>query len=296
MNRENILLIINPVSGRKSIQTFLYKVVDLLCRHGCKATVYITAGPGEAANIAREYSHDFDRIVCCGGDGTLNEIFTGLIDVNTQVPVGYIPAGTTNDFARTLKLPKSITKAALVAIGGNMQDIDLGMFNGGKYFSYVASFGAFTKAAYETPQWLKNFLGRSSYLLYGVSSLKDIRTYAVSITADDKQIEGEFIFGSVSNATYLGGFMRFSKDFVSLNDGLFEVLLVRTPKTPMDMQAIVDSMLKRSYANKQVLVFKAKNISFTFSESVPWTVDGEFAGDVSEAAIENLNKAVRVAI
>ena len=293
---QSTLLIINPVSGRRKIKPLLYKVVDLLCQHGCKTTIFITTGPLEATRIVKEYSHDFDRVICCGGDGTLNEIFTGLMETKSRLPVGYIPSGTTNDFANTLTLPKSIAKAALVALEGQIIDVDLGSFCTSKYFSYVASFGAFTNASYKTPQWLKNFLGRPSYFLYGVSSIIDIRPYEARIVADEREIEGEFIFGSVTNTTFLGGFKLFPVNFVGLDDGLFELLLVRAPKSPKDMQAIVDNMLKRSYNDKQVLLMKAKKISFTFTGSVPWTVDGEFAGDVSSAVIENLNKAVQITV
>ena len=291
---QSTLLIINPVSGRRKIKPLLYKVVDLLCKHGCKTTIFITTGPGEAARIAKEYSHDFERIICCGGDGTLNEIFSGLMEAGARLPVGYIPSGTTNDFANTLGLPKGIAKATLTALEGQAGDIDLGFFNGSKYFSYVASFGAFTNASYKTPQWLKNFLGRPSYFLYGVSSVMDIRPYSAKIVADDKEIEGEFIFGSVSNSAFIGGFKPFPQDFVCLNDGLFELLLVRAPKSPKDVQAIVDNMLKRSYNDKQVVLIKAKKLLFTFTESVPWTVDGEFAGDVPQVEIDNLCNAIEI--
>ena len=293
---QSTLLIINPVSGRRKIKPLLYKIVDLLCQHGCKTTIFITTGPLEATRIVKEYCHDFERIICCGGDGTLNEIFTGLMETKARLPVGYIPSGTTNDFANTLKLPKSIAKAALVALEGHKRDVDLGCFDGSKYFSYVASFGAFTNASYKTPQWLKNILGRPSYFLYGVSSIMDIRPYAARVVADGTEIEGEFIFGSVSNSTFLGGFKPFPLNFVSLDDGLFELLLVRAPKSPKDIQAIVDSMLKRSYNDKHVMLIKAKEFSFTFTESVSWTVDGEFAGDVLSAEIGNFRKAIQIVV
>ena len=291
---ESTLFIVNPVSGRRKIKPLLYKVVDMLCQFGCKTTIFITTGPLEATRIVKEYSHDFERVICCGGDGTLNEIFTGLMEAKVRLPVGYIPSGTTNDFANTLKLPKSIAKATAVALEGQKNDIDLGYFGGSKYFSYVASFGAFTNASYKTPQWLKNYLGRPSYFLYGVSSIKDIRPYSASIVADGRQIEGEFIFGSVSNATFLGGFKPFPNEYVSLDDGMLELLLVRLPKSPKDMQGIVDSMIKRNYTDKQVILLKAKKLFFTFTESVAWTVDGEFAGEVAEVEIENLNKVVQI--
>ena len=328
MTRENTLLIINPVSGRKKIKPLLYKVVDLFCKHGRKTTIFITSGPREATEIVKEHSRGCERIICCGGDGTLNEIFTGLMETKTNVPVGYIPTGTTNDFAKTHNLPRNIAKAAVAALEGHIGGIDIGIFNEGKFFSYVASFGAFTKVAYKTPQWLKNFLGRPSYFLYGVSSLKDIKPVGVKVIADGKEVQGDFIFGSVTNAVYLGGFMLFPSEFVSLNDGMFELFLIRAPKSPKDLQAITESMLKRRYIlttenifqnsfkvfrreqpqvapksdflfgaqnnDKQVLVLKAKKISFSFTEPVPWTVDGEFAGEEREVVIDNINKAIKI--
>ena len=224
----------------------------------------------------------------------MNEIFTGLMETKTNVPVGYIPTGTTNDFANTHKLQKNIAKAAVVALGGHIREIDIGIFNERKFFSYVASFGAFTKVAYKTPQWLKNFLGRPSYFLYGVSSLKDIRPFELKLDADGKEVHGDFIFGSITNSVYLGGFMQFPNDFVSVDDGLFEVFLIRTPKNPKDLHIITENMLKRRYNDKQVLVFKAKNVSFSFTKPVPWTIDGEFAGEEREVEIGNISKAIKI--
>ena len=296
MNKQNILLVINPVSGRRKIKPLLYKIIDMLCKNGCKTTIFITSQRGDAISIVKDNAIGFQKIICCGGDGTLNEVFTGLNIINAQIPVGYIPTGTTNDFANTLKLPRRFVKAAMVALHGESRSLDLGSFNEGKFFTYVASFGVFTNVAYKTPQWLKNSIGRISYYLYGASILRETRAHTVKITADNKELSGDFIFGSVTNTTVLGGFFRFLQDDVCLDDGFFEVLLIRAPKTPKDLQIIFDSILKRRYNDDRVLLFKAKSLKFSFAEAVPWTVDGEFAGEVDCARIENLHKTARIIV
>lgn len=291
---ESTLMVINPVSGRQRIKPLLCKVADLFCRRGFKLTVFVTSGPGDAAGFVRGHCGEAMRVVCCGGDGTLNEVFAGLMDAGARLPVGYIPTGTTNDFASSLGLSKNIGKAAEAALGDRCLDIDLGRFGGARHFSYVASFGAFTNASYKTPQWLKNALGRPSYLLYGVSSIKDIRAHGAKIIADGREIEGDFIFGSVTNSTFLGGFRPFRDGVVALDDGLFELLLVRAPRSPGELQSIFDSMLKRSYGDGQVALVQAREISFEFSEPVPWTLDGEFAGELSLVSVLALRKAARI--
>lgn len=297
MAMQNILLIVNPVSGRQKSRLMLYSIVNFLSQHGCKTTIFATTGRGHATELVRQHAANHDRIICCGGDGTLNEIFSGLATMDIAIPVGYIPTGTTNDLAHALGLTSNIKKAMHLALYGTKRDLDLGTFNHDKYFSYVASFGAFSKVAYETPQWLKNRLGRASYFFYGISEIADIRSRRAKITADGWEITGDFVYGSVSNSTVIGGLVKFPEGSISLDDGKFEVMLIRTPKGPLDLHHIVQGLVNHEYSDDSVLFFTASNISFEFADdAVPWTVDGEYAGESYNVAIGNMHKKALVLV
>lgn len=286
-----ILLIVNPVSGRQKARVMLYSIVNFLSQNKCTTTIFSTTCRGHATDIVKEHAGNHDRIICCGGDGTLNEVFSGLAIIGTTIPVGYIPTGTTNDLAHALGLTSNIKMAMHLALYGNNRALDLGTFNDNQYFSYVASFGAFSKVAYETPQWLKNRLGRASYFFYGISEIADIRSYEVRITADEQQISGNFVYGSVSNSNVIGGLVKFPENSISLDDGKFEVMLIRTPKGPIDLHHIVQGLVNHEYNDDSVLFFTASNIVFEFiGDTVPWTVDGEYAGENYNVSISNMHR------
>jgi len=291
---QNVLLIINPVSGRKTARMKLYEIVDFMSRNDCKTTIFTTSRKGEATEIVKTHATEYGRIVCCGGDGTLNEVFTGITELGIQIPVGYVPTGTTNDLANALGLTSETPKALNTAIYGEKKSLDIGEFNDTQFFSYVASFGAFTKASYATPQWMKNVMGHTSYLVYGIADLKDIRSHKTKIITDGLEISGEFVFGSVSNSTVLGGVFKFPEETIDFSDGKFEVLLVKTPRTPRDMQSILNAILNQEYNEDTVLFFKASFLTFTFEESTPWTIDGEFAGTMEKVTIKNLHGRAEV--
>jgi len=291
---QNVLLIINPVSGRKTARMKLYEIVDFMSRNDCKTTIFTTSRKGEATEIVKTHATEYDRIVCCGGDGTLNEVFTGLTELGIQVPVGYVPTGTTNDLANALGLTSETPKALNTAIYGEKKSLDIGAFNDTQFFSYVASFGAFTKTSYATPQWMKNVMGHTSYLVYGIADIKDIRSHKTKIITDGLEISGEFVFGSVSNSTVLGGVFKFPEDSIDFSDGKFEVLLVKTPRNPRDMQSILNAILNQEYNEDTVLFFKASFLTFIFEESTPWTIDGEFAGAMEQVTIKNLHGRAEV--
>jgi len=291
---QSILLIINPIAGRKKAQRILHKIIYSLSRSNYKTKIFYTSGKGEAINIVKENAAYVQRIICCGGDGTLNEIFTGLNMINLQIPVGYIPTGTTNDLAHSLNLPTTTKKAISTAIRGQIREHDLGSFNGEQYFSYIASFGAFTKVAYSTPQWLKNLFGHTAYVFNGILSIADIRSHSVKVVADGKEISGDFVFGSVSNSMVIAGLVKLPKSGISFTDGEFEVTLIKKPKNRKDLKAIVHGILHRKYDDRYMYFFKAKEISFTFNEGVAWTTDGEFAGTLETVHIKNLRQKAQI--
>ena len=294
--KQKILLIINPISGRKKAKRILYPLVDLLCRNDCETTIFTTTGRGQAVDIVKQHASEADKIICCGGDGTLNEIFTGLNSADLQVPIGYIPTGTTNDFAQALKLPKKTNKAIDTAINGKAQPHDLGKFNDDRVFSYVASFGAFTHTAYTTPQWSKNIFGHQAYVLNGILNILDIRSHKLRVKADDKEITGDFVFGSVTNSTIIAGLIKLPQDDISFYDGLFEVILIKTPKSQAELQATARCLLLQKYDENYLHFFKCRQLSFKFEEDVPWTTDGEFAGELSQVEIECMQGRARVIV
>jgi len=296
MTKQNVLLIVNPVSGRQKSRLLVYKIVDFLSRNGCKTTIFSTIRRGNATELVREYAASHDKIICCGGDGTLNEVFSGLAAMDISIPVGYIPTGTTNDMANALGLASNTKNAIRLTMHGKVRTLDLGTFNDDKYFSYVASFGAFSKVAYETPQWLKNRLGRASYFFYGISEIADICSHRVRIVADGREIDGDFVYGSVSNSTIIGGLVKLPEDSISLDDGKFEVMLIKTPKDPLDLHSIVQGLVNQDYDDDALMFLTASQVKFTFEGAVPWTVDGEYAGENSNVIIGNLHRKASILV
>jgi len=296
MAKQNILLIVNPVSGRQKAKFLLFSIINFLSQNGCKTTVFATTRQGEATDIVKEHAAANDRIICCGGDGTLNEIFSGLATLDKPIPVGYIPTGTTNDLAHALGLTSNVKEAIELTLNGYERELDLGVFNDDKYFSYVASFGAFSKVAYETPQWLKNHLGRASYFFYGVSEIVDIRSFRVRVVADGTEVEGDFVYGSVSNSTVIGGLVKLPERSIRLDDGKFEVMLIKTPKDPMDFHLIVQGLANQDYNEESVLFFTAKEVEFSFEGDVPWTIDGEYAGESNKVKVGNIQRKVKIMV
>lgn len=291
---KKVLLIINPTAGKKKIKFDSFDIPKLFCKNGYAVTALLTAKAGDAAEFVQQYAKGHDVLVCCGGDGTLNEIITGCMQSGCKLPIGYIPAGTTNDMAKTLRLPQSMKKAVSVICKEQPIDQDVGMFNHSKYFSYIASFGAFTKVSYATPQWLKNRFGHMAYVIDGMKSVGDIRPYRLKVKADGLEDEGEFLFGSVTNSRSVGGTLQFKPEDVCLNDGQFEVLLIRKPNNPLELRSIIYGVLHNKYNKKHILFFHANEVTFEFKKEIPWTVDGEFAGQVQTVAIENLHNAVKI--
>lgn len=290
---KRLLFIYNPQAGKKQIANRLSDVVYLFATAGFEVTVHPTLFRGDATKTAAELAAGYDHIVCCGGDGTLNEVVTGLMTHPEKTfTVGYIPAGTTNDFSKTLKLPANLMKAAQLAIDGNPALCDMGTFNG-RPFVYVAAFGVFSEVSYATPQSSKNALGHLAYVLSGIKSLTQLRPYHMVVTHDGETIEGDFIYGMVSDSISVGGFQGVRKSDVKLDDGRFEVMLVKNPRTLEELSTILNAlMMKRPDGN--VIGFQTGDIQFCCEEKVAWTLDGEFGGDVQEAHVINHHQVIRI--
>lgn len=290
---KRLLLIYNPQAGKKRIAQKLHDVVYLYTTAGYEVTVHPTLFRGDATRIAAELGTQYDHVVCCGGDGTLNEVVTGLMTRRDQLAtLGYIPAGTTNDFSKTLKLPADLMKAAQVAVEGSPCLCDMGEFNG-RTFVYVAAFGVFSEVSYTTPQSSKNALGHLAYVLGGIKSLTQLRPYTMKVTHDGETIEGDFIYGMVSDSISVGGFQGIKKDNVKLDDGQFEVMLVKNPRTPEELSTILNALMTKK-PDGNVIGFQSGDITFESQEQVAWTLDGEYGGDVERVHIRNLNKVVRI--
>lgn len=293
-----VLLIVNPIAGKMKINSEILTIVNSLCRKNYSVNIYTTAGKGDGEAIVINEAQYYDLIICCGGDGTFNEIVSGCmklpLDINIPL-IGYIPSGTTNDMATTLKLSTDIKTAIRNIINGDKFRLDVGSFNDDKYFTYVASFGAFTKTSYNTPQSLKNAFGHFAYVLEGAKDLYNIRPYHMTVKCCKEEIEDDFIFGSITNATSIGGILKFDDSGVDLSDGIFEVVLIRQPQNPIELNNLIISITKQDFTNNKNIFFKSTPyVEFEIDEMIPWTIDGEFAGDYNNVQILNLLKAITI--
>lgn len=291
-DEKKVLLVVNPCSGQSSKRASVEDIIDKFS-DDYKFSVHKTTCQGDATNIVKRELDDHDLVVCCGGDGTLNETINGVMDMPRRVPIGYIPAGTTNDLASTLGIPSNLDDAIKLIESGSTNDYDLGLFNN-RCFCYVASFGAFSASSYTTSQRLKNIFGHKAYIVKGFLETKDIHPTKMRIEHDNGVLEDEFIFGTISNSTSVGGFFKFRKEDIKLNDGFFEVLLVR--KIPFrKLIPTIRKVQKQQYDGKEVIFFRTKNIKiYAPEENVKWTVDGEFAGAHHNVMIHVLERAIDI--
>lgn len=288
------LVIINPQSGKMKSRKGLYDIVNTLNKNGYETTVFCTTEPKEAIEIVAVKAHLYDVVICCGGDGTLNEVISGLMQANVPLPLGYIPTGTTNDFAKTLSLSKNILKATEVVLHGNPTYHDIGKLGENVFFSYIASFGAFSAVSYATPQWLKNKFGHLAYILHGIKGFGDIHPYNVKVKTADMEIEEKFIFGSVTNTTSIGGIINLPSDKVSLDDNRFEVLLIRQPQNPAALHNILSGLNSKKYEEHGIFFFHTDYIAFEFDTDVAWTTDGEFGGLHNKVEIQIIHGKILI--
>lgn len=293
---KKVLFVFNPRSGKEQIRSKLLDIVDVFSKAGYELTVYATQKPGEAAEIIRNMGKNKALVVCSGGDGTLNEAVTGLMALDTKKrPVlGYIPAGSTNDFAASLNIPRNMIRASEHIVSGSNYSIDVGKFGDSRYFMYIAAFGAFTEVSYTTPQEAKNLLGHQAYMLEAVKRVTNLKSYCMKFLWEDHELNEEFILGMVTNTISIGGFKGLTGMDVALDDGEFEVLLVRKPRTPKDITSIVSYLLAKEGENDCVYKFRTKSLQVISSEPVDWTLDGEYGGSTNTVEIENLRRQITI--
>ncbi|HIX51710.1 MAG TPA: YegS/Rv2252/BmrU family lipid kinase [Candidatus Lachnoclostridium stercoripullorum] len=291
---KRLLFIINPCSGKGRIRNKLLSVLDVFAKRGYRVETYVTQEALDARRKAVTRGRSADLIVCSGGDGTLNEVVSGMMELKRLPVLGYIPAGSTNDYAASLGLPRRIENAARLAAEGKASPVDVGKFGDDRYFVYIAAFGAFTEVSYLTPQDKKNLLGHQAYMLEAVKSLMDIRGRQMKITWEEGELEGEFLFGMVTNTTSVGGFKGLVSRDVALDDGWFEALFIRMPKNPLDLSGIVSYLFLKEEDNAFVYRFKTRKLKIAAAEDVDWVLDGEFGGKKREVEIENLEKRLYI--
>lgn len=292
MNRK-IMMIMNPTAGKGTAKTALFTICDRFSATNDFVQVYITQHHNHAKELCIQYAQAYDILVCLGGDGTWNEVISGLMQISKKPEVCYLPSGTVNDFASTLNLQKNASKM-MDAIDHHVSFcFDVGKFNE-SYFTYIAAFGIFTEISYSTSQQSKNTFGKVAYFLEGVKQLTKIPRYHITAQIDGEIIEDDYIFGCITNSKYVGGFTSVNTKYAELDDGLFEVLLIRAPNNPLDVQAIIASLLKREVNEHWMHFCKTSNIIIETTEPIPWTLDGEDGGKVSHAVIKNINKAITI--
>lgn len=290
---KKMLFIFNPRSGKGMIRNKLLDIIDVFVKGGYEVIAHPTQGPKDAGNIAREFADKVDLIVCSGGDGTMDEVVSGLMEGKVSIPVGYIPAGSTNDFANSLEIPRDMIQAAQNIIDGSRYSVDVGSFNGDT-FIYVAAFGLFTEVSYQTSQDLKNVLGHLAYLLEGAKSIFSAKAQWVEIEANGRCYEGEYIYGMITNSHSVGGFKNLIGPGVEMDDGLFEVTLIRKPENAIELNEILASLLNAVDNTELIDSFKADAIKIHSIEPIAWTLDGEFGGEHTDVEVENKKQALEV--
>ena len=292
---KKLLFIYNPNAGKGLIKPKLSDVLDIFVKAGYEVTVYPTQKYRDGYHKVRHFKEEYDLVVCSGGDGTRDEVVPGMMKRKEQIPIGYIPTGPTNDFARSLHIPKDMLKAADTAVNGIVFPCDIGKFNH-DFFVYIAAFGLFTDVSYQTKQEVKNVLGHLAYVLEGMKRLYNVPSYRIKVTHDDQVIEDEFIFGMVTNSRSIGGFRNMVGKSIVFDDGEFEVTLIKTPKNPLALQEIIAAILIEQIDTKHMYTFKANSLKLESLEEIPWTLDGEFGGEHDEVMIENQRQKLKIMV
>ncbi len=292
---KNILLIVNPKSGKLKNKSSLFDITNTINKNGYLVTTRITQKRGDAEAFANEGAQSglYDTIVCSGGDGTLRETVSGVFTSQCQVPIGYIPSGSTNDFARSMGITSEIRKSAEIAVCGKEHFLDVGCIDN-TYFNYIASFGAFTSASYNAPQSLKNMIGHTAYVLEGIKDLANIKATHARVISGDAVYEGEYIFGAITNSTSIGGIVKIDDNLVEFNDGLFEVCLMKKPKTPVELTRIVRGAFSSDFTSDMYDFFKTDKIVIETENNTDWSLDGEkYCGGRKTQIVVNKN-AVKI--
>ncbi len=292
---KKLYFIYNPHAGKEHIKGKLYGILEVLSGAGYELTVYPTRGFQDATERIVALPDDYDLVVCSGGDGTLDEVVTGMMRREKKIPIGYIPAGTCNDFARSLQIPSNMRRAAEIAVGGGNFSFDVGSFND-RNFIYIAAFGIFTDVSYSTKQEVKNTLGQMAYILEGMKRLYNVKSYRMKVNSQEMSFEGDFLFGMVTNSKSVGGFKSIIGKNVVFDDGVYEVTFIRRPRNPMELQEILAALLIEEIDTKYMYSFRSSRIEVESEEPVPWTLDGEFGGEHRSVMISNNPCAVDIRI
>lgn len=292
---KRLLFVYNPRAGKAQIRTKLADILDIFAVRDYDITIFPTRKHGDAEQVVEQRAGDHGLVVCSGGDGTLDEVVTGMIRSGHRVPIGYIPAGSTNDFGGSLSLPKNMIRAAEVIVNGRDFACDIGSFNR-DVFVYIAAFGLFTDVSYETRQDVKNVLGHMAYILEGVNRLSAIKSYFMRVAYDDRVIEDDFIFGMITNSVSVGGFKNITGKNVKLDDGLFEVTLIRRPKNPVELSSIMVSLLNRNIDSSYMYCFRTAELTLESKDPVTWTLDGENGGAHTKVKIRNICKRIDIRV
>lgn len=290
---KRMLFIMNPFAGMRKAVKLLPEIITIFNRSGYLVEVYMTDGVGDGEEKVFSLAAKADIVVCCGGDGTFHEVVSAIVKSGVNVPIGYIPAGSTNDFANSLKLPLQILQAAKAIAGGKPQPYDLGRF-GDQYFSYVASFGAFTKSSYATPQNMKNAIGHAAYLLSGIQEISQIHAIPVKVDVDGVNYDDSYVFGAVCNCTSMGGVLTLDPERVDMSDGLFEIMLIRAPKDLSELGECLLALQRKDYNCKMITFLSGKKIRIEMEQPLCWSLDGEKAQSQKVVQIENLHHAYRL--
>lgn len=284
--KKSMLFVYNPMAGKEQIRTNLSDIIQIFCRADFEVTIIATQKSGDATEIVAEKGSDYDYVVCSGGDGTMSEVATGLMKLEKRPVCGYIPAGTVNDFASTLRIPKVMTEAAELITRGDVFECDLGRFND-KIFTYVAGFGAFTEVAYQTPQELKNTFGKTAYFIEALKHITEIKPHHMKIEYDGGAIEDEFLLGLISNSESVSGYKAYSLKDIKMDDGLFEALFVRKLKNPLELQMVLNALLTKRLDAEQMCCITTTKLHIVSDDDVQWTLDGEDGGFLDEVTIQN---------
>lgn len=294
---KKLLFIYNPHAGQGLIKGKLADVIDIFAKAGYVVTTYPTQAYRDGYKMVKKFKEKYDILVCSGGDGTLDEIVSGMMKrpVEKRIPIGYIPAGSTNDFANSLKIPKNMLEAADTVVNGEIFHCDVGRFNQ-ETFVYIAAFGLFTDVSYETPQNVKNVLGHLAYVLEGAKRIYNIPSYVMKVEYDGNVIEDEFIYGMITNSRSVGGFKNIIGKNVVFDDGEFEVTLIKKPKNLLELQEIIAALLIETMDTHYMYSFRANKITFESDEEIPWTQDGEFGGVHARVEIENIRRGLDIVV
>ncbi|MBQ1848552.1 MAG: diacylglycerol kinase family lipid kinase [Clostridia bacterium] len=293
---KKVLVVINPKAGRGITEARVRYLKHMLKKYGFVYDLYFTRYAKHTTKLTLEYGEKYDIVLCCGGDGTLNETVEAVMQLQKKPIIGYIPNGTTNDFAKTTRLPRAVGAAVRMMANGKTQCMDCGVINETVDFVYVASFGAFTRVSYTTPQRIKNFFGKSAYLFDGLKSLKEIRPYHARIVTEDTVYEDDFIFVSVTNSLSVGGVMNLPSDLVNLSDGRFELLMIKNPLDAIEIPEMIHGCVDLNYENDNIILTQASSVKIEIEDGAPFTADGEYAGTYKTANIANINPGYEILV